>query len=577
MSPHASDQVKEHLELSRVARIPLGASWLGKMLIFLGRPAPEFPNRLEAGISVQPPRRALGVLFALFLLSLIPRVWMAARLPAVCPDAVLYLTRAQALERGDWNTGLNHLRVNTLPLALVGLHQLGLEWEFAGKAWNVALSSLAVLPLFGWARRQFDDRIALMSCVLYAVHPSLIERSPEILREPGFWFFALLSLYLSWRAATEARLALFGAAGAAIILALLTRFEGIFLVIPLVWWTTCRVLAGSCPRRRLLIGLFVALFTFPILLALLGQLIFPTASVTSWIRFDPLARAGLWLESWTGADSAAAHEASSAVEVENGHASAFLHLLQTYLVTTGRGFDPIVALLLPASVIGWFSLWFRRDQVPILLAAGAILFGAWIHLWYAHEISSRYVLSVFLLLCPLCALGICWPAEKRQRLLPSVLAGSAGAQGALALLVLAGLGILGWSDALGSSFDSRAAQAELGRRIAREFPDARFAGSPRISALVAYYAGAQFEEISPTEPADQFVARLDRLRPEAILIDRRDARLRDLVLSRSAAWGMTVVDPKFFPPRYADDALLLLRTKGMVAEAHEFRLRGARK
>jgi hypothetical protein len=452
----------------------------------------------------------------------------------VCPDAVLYLTRAQALERGDWNTGLNHLRVNTLPLALVGLHQLGLEWEFAGKAWNVALSSLAVLPLFGWARRQFDDRIALMSCVLYAVHPSLIERSPEILREPGCW-------------------------------------------IPLVWWTTCRVLAGSCPRGRLLIGLFVALFTFPILLALLGQLIFPTASVTSWIRLDPLARAGLWLESWTGADSAAAHEASPAVEVENGHASAFLHLLQTYLVMTGRGFDPIVALLLPASVIGWFSLWFRRDQVPILLAAGAILFGAWIHLWYAHELSSRYVLSVFLLLCPLCALGICWPAEKRQRLLPSVLAGSAGAQGALALLVLAGLGILGWSDALGSSFDSRAAQAELGRRIAREFPDARFAGSPRISALVAYYARAQFEEISPVEPADQFVARLDRLRPEAILIDRRDARLRDLVLSRSAAWGMTVVDPKFFPPRYADDALLLLRTKGMVAEAHEFRLRGARK
>ena len=47
------------------------------------------------------------------------------------------------------------------------------------------MSSLTVLPLFGWTRRQFDDRLATIACLLYAVHPKLIEWSPELVRDPS--------------------------------------------------------------------------------------------------------------------------------------------------------------------------------------------------------------------------------------------------------------------------------------------------------------------------------------------------------------------------------------------------------
>ena len=92
-------------------------------------------------------------------------------------------------------------------MALAGLHRLGFDWETAAEFYGVLLSTLAVLPLFGWVRRQFDDRVATVACLLYAFHPKLIEWSPEAVREPSFWFFFLLALYLAMRRCGRSRLA----------------------------------------------------------------------------------------------------------------------------------------------------------------------------------------------------------------------------------------------------------------------------------------------------------------------------------------------------------------------------------
>ena len=102
------------------------------------------------------------------------------------------------------------------------------------------MGAAVVLPLFGWLRRQFDRRVALAGCFLYAVHGELIRWSPEVLRDPTFWFLFTLGLYLLWRAVTEVRLGLFLSAAAAIVLASATRFEGLLLLVPLAGWSVAR-------------------------------------------------------------------------------------------------------------------------------------------------------------------------------------------------------------------------------------------------------------------------------------------------------------------------------------------------
>ncbi|HVW38140.1 MAG TPA: glycosyltransferase family 39 protein, partial [Pirellulales bacterium] len=156
------------------------------------------------------------LLAALVLLCLIPRAVAAWKIDTLCKDGVFYVQLASGYERGDLEAGLGRLRLNTYPLILAALHQCGLSWELAARLWGVAVSSLVVLPLFGWLRRQFNDRAAICACLLYAIHPKMIEWSPEAVRDPTFWLFWTCSLYAAWRAVTEVRLVWFLAAGAAI-------------------------------------------------------------------------------------------------------------------------------------------------------------------------------------------------------------------------------------------------------------------------------------------------------------------------------------------------------------------------
>ena len=147
----------------------------------------EFPNRLA---SVEPDRRSLprawGMLGLLLLLAVVPRAVMALKLHSICPDAVLYIQLAQALERGDYHAAFEEMRLNTYPVVLAGLHRAGLDYETASKLWGVAVASLVVLPLFGWAGGS-SRRVAGVACLLYIFHGKLILWSPELIRDQTFW------------------------------------------------------------------------------------------------------------------------------------------------------------------------------------------------------------------------------------------------------------------------------------------------------------------------------------------------------------------------------------------------------
>ncbi|HEX5443468.1 MAG TPA: hypothetical protein VFW87_06555, partial [Pirellulales bacterium] len=119
--------------------------------------------------SARPLPRARLALAALVLFCAAPRGVAAWKLDTLCKDGVFYVQLAEGFERGDLEAGLGRLRLNTYPLILAGLHRAGLDWELASRLWGVAVSSLVVLPLFGWVRRQFDDRTAVCACFLYAI------------------------------------------------------------------------------------------------------------------------------------------------------------------------------------------------------------------------------------------------------------------------------------------------------------------------------------------------------------------------------------------------------------------------
>ena len=160
---------------------------------------------LEAEAKAVAPRWGLMMLLA--LVCFVPRAWIACHWDLVWTDSVTYLHAAEALERGDLHAAFEETGLNVYPVILCGLRRLGMDWTAAGTWWSVLMATAAVLPLFGWVRRQFDDQVASAACLAYAFHGKLMAVSVLIIRDPTFWFLFNLTLYLLWRARHRSPLA----------------------------------------------------------------------------------------------------------------------------------------------------------------------------------------------------------------------------------------------------------------------------------------------------------------------------------------------------------------------------------
>jgi hypothetical protein len=212
-----------------------------------------------------------GWLFlGMFLLCLIPRIWMACLVRSSCPDAYYYITVATFYQQGRLTEALIYLDLNIYPWILLGLNSLGLEWVLAGKIWSVLMSSLAVLPMFGWVRRLFCDQVAWAACFLYSMHSEFVELSMEVVRDPTFWFLFNLSLYATLRAVSEIRLRWFFLGGLTLALAVHIRSESWLLLIPFSMWLARKWWISAGQRGRLAAGGVIWLSVTPALIVLIN-------------------------------------------------------------------------------------------------------------------------------------------------------------------------------------------------------------------------------------------------------------------------------------------------------------------
>lgn len=514
-----------------------------------------FPNRLLGAPAPPRSRPAAGLLVGLVLLALLPRAVMAGRLHTLCRDGVFYVQRAAALENGDAQEAFRGFSVNAYPAVLALLHRLGLEWETAGKLWGVCMSSLLILPLFGWVRRQFDDRVAVVACILYAIHPTLIEFSPEVLRCPTYWFGLTLSVYLSWRAVTEERLLLFLAAGLAIGVTAFTRFEGWFLWLPLLGWSAARWWGRPSSRWRLAAGVLLAVALLPSLLVVANLTVLrnqPQWKVLRAAHVYFLAHlAGLPTDPATAAD----------LPVQEAGPPSHGHLAALYGQKLAGSLTPGFALLMLGGIAAWRQTWWRRDQQPLFWVMLAVLVSVWVFLREVSAMNSRYFLTVVLLGVPFAALGFLSAAHFVSRSLASLVPGARLVPVAALLLALGAA--WGWGRALSADTAERDTVRHLGAWLAgRCKTDPAQDETLPLDLLVyglegrrlAYYAQVRSAidyrhlEGGPGT-AEGFLAAIEERRPDVVLVSgkKTDPAIGAAVRGQAARLGLEPVESPRLP------------------------------
>lgn len=516
-------------------------------------------------------RAAPWLLLTLFVLCLLPRALMALKISSVCPDGVLYIQLAKSLEQGNLQGGLQEMRLNTFPVLLLGLHRLGMDWELAAKVWGVLISSLTILPLFGLARRQFDDRTAIVACLLYAFHAKMIEWSPELIRDPTFWFLFTLALYLLWRAVSEVRLGFFALGGAAMVLALLTRVEGLFLLIPLLLWSGWRWFALRRGRGRLVLGVCLALFACPLLLLLINLTWLRHYPHWEISRLKPFEIAAVWFQSLGGQTPVVREGALSTFGPQVRMSTA--ELWWTFLHTAEQGLNAVFALLMFAGI--WISrrVWLRRDQQALFYMALAIATGMWIHLWYIQISSHRYILPVVLIGSVFAAQSVLSLAGWLSRHARWFGLGD-DCQGLATAALLLAVGGFATSEALASNYSFRAGEPQLGRWIQQRFgPSPNLLGSEGVTAVINYYAQGDCH-LFPFTVTDPAILRMAQAyRPDVVLLQVTNHMRRmktdryKLLVDNMRELGLKPVEPSQLPPGCQRLLVLARDVDGRMARA----------
>lgn len=478
-----------------------------------------YPNRLAepAPLEKTAPASPL-LLLALVVLCLLPRALMALRTDILCTDGTFYIGLAQRLHEGHLGGGLAEIHLNTLPVLLVLLHRLGLGWELAGKLLSVTASTLAVLPLFGLARRQFDTRVALVTCFLYIAHPVLIEQSHEVIRDPVFWLVYLGALYLLWRAVTEVRAGLFVLAGLAITVAALSRIEGLFLLIPLAAWSASRWIALKTARWRLVGGVAACVAVFPLLLVIVNVTWLRDHPQWEFFRLRPFALLADWLSAHFGLSPAVA-DLFDEGPLNSQHATTMGQMAWGWVHTMERGLSPVFALLMLGG-LGWYwRIWLRSDHRPLFFVSLAIMMGMWIHLWHTQGSSHRYPLPIVLTGSMFAALALLALNDGFRELGRRWRWGDRFGRITVvsAFVAVGGVGI---SDALTSDFTAREGRARLGRWIEQQFgPTPLILGREDVARLTAYYAPQADCRLFPKAISEGDLIDLARqIRPDVILL-----------------------------------------------------------
>ena len=493
-----------------------------------------FPLRKLASPSVDGSvTMASRTLLVLFLLCLIPRLVMVARIGPVCNDGYYYTSVADAFEDGEFGRGFAYLNLNIYPIILLGLHRLGLGWLLAAKLWGAVISSLAVLPMFGWIRRMFDDRVATLASFLYAIHPEFIELSVEPIREPTFWFLLALSFYLGYRATSENRLKFFVLGGLAMALAVHTRSEGWLLLGPLLIWMALNAWSRRPEVGKLICGTGLWLAMTPLLILVINLTLLRGESEWQWGRLTHFQLGWQWMQSAfeptptpvppTSLTTASVSMLPSSMQmtipkpaatalpkpqttplpavrpesmVSVSEPLAFGYRLRKFFHAWIRMFEPVNFVLAVIGLLTALQRFWRREFWVLIVFSLTVLAAVWVLFGTLGVISSRYFLPTYLVLVPFAGIGL-WTALAWWSRQVLRLSGSRWLRRTVVPCAIA-IGIsLGWLDAFTTWHETREAEASMATYLKSEIPKIRSVTVDLHAVRVGYHLLDDVPHITP--------------------------------------------------------------------------------
>lgn len=135
-----------------------------------------------------------------FIIAIVLRCIAWSNTAVITPDGAAYIFQAKAIFYGQWNDigdcGAGFKFFTVYPFLIAAFYHVCPDWVIAGRAVNFTFGVATIIPLYLLLRQFFDYRISALTALIVAVSPFFVGTSVDILRDPLYWFLAMMGLYL---------------------------------------------------------------------------------------------------------------------------------------------------------------------------------------------------------------------------------------------------------------------------------------------------------------------------------------------------------------------------------------------
>jgi len=142
-----------------------------------------------------PPLRAA---FLIILFGFAIRLFSFYYTYIINPDGVLYIHQARAIYYGlnDCILTCSMGFLSNYSILIVLAYKIFSDWVVAAKSVSLFFGTITLVPLYFLLDRFFRKEIALAATLIFALIPVFVDKSADVVRDPVYWFFSVLGLYL---------------------------------------------------------------------------------------------------------------------------------------------------------------------------------------------------------------------------------------------------------------------------------------------------------------------------------------------------------------------------------------------
>jgi hypothetical protein len=221
-----------------------------------------WPSRIIGLLTSMPLSLKLGLLV---LITLIPRLLAFLQPQIITIDGTLYVKMAKLFSDGKYE-GISNTYFTLYPLMLFFVQKFVGDWELSGRLISLILGTLTVIPIFLLGRSLYNERVGWLSAFFYITLPNFLRFDTDVLRDPTYWFFLALTLWLTWEGLKKNRLLFMGLASISAGFGAITRVDGFIL------WGVLALYVAFCrtpriPIKRKALNVAILVIIFPILLS----------------------------------------------------------------------------------------------------------------------------------------------------------------------------------------------------------------------------------------------------------------------------------------------------------------------